>query len=209
MRHKFLFKILIVIVCVGSVFVARVLKPNSEELLKKRVAERSLGDPKAPIQVVEYFDYQCPPCSTVRAVLDDWMIKHPGKIYLQLRYYPLAAHSHALKAALYAECAARQEGKFFKFHNLLFDHQTEWAREAYPQLKFLIYAEKAELALSRFDVCVKDPEIEKFVNEERAKADSLGVKITPSFFVNGKMVVGVKALLEELDAVVNQKPATS
>ncbi len=199
----------IAVICVGVVFVVKTLKPNPEELLKKRIAERSVGDPKAPVWVTEYFDYQCPPCGTAHAVLGDWMASHPGKIYLQLRYYPIPKHPYALKAAIHAECAARQEGKFFKFHDALFDHQAEWAQESYPELKFLMYAQEAGLELNRWDACTKDPEVEKFVNEERAKADSLGVKITPSFFVNDKMVVGTKALVEELDAVTNQKSTAS
>ena len=204
-KNKFLITALVVVLCAGSVFLIKILKPNPDEVLKKRIAERSLVDPKAPAWVTEYFDYQCPPCGTAQKTLHDWIAGHPGKIYLQVRYFPFPKHLHAMKAAIYAECASRQKGKFWKFHEALFDHQAEWAQEAYPELKFLTYAQEAGLELTRWNACSKDPEVEKFVNEERTKADAFGVKLTPSFFVNGKMIVGIKALTEELDAIVKQK----
>ena len=205
MKNKFLKTILVLALCVGSVLLIRTFKPNPEEILKKRIAERSMGDPKAKVWITEYFDYQCPPCAAAHKILRDWMAAHPGKIYLQVRYYPLPVHKYTMKAAVYAECASRQRGKFLKFHDALFDHQLEWLADAYPELKFLKYAQDAGLELNRWDACTKDPEVEKFVTEEKSKADKLGVKITPSFFVNGKLVVGTKVLAEELDAVASQK----
>ena len=204
MKNKFLITVLAVLLCAGSVWCFRVLRPNPEELLKKRIAERSRGNPKAAIWITEYFDYQCPPCAVARKNLDEVLKKSPDKVYLQVRYFPLAAHKNAMKAAVYAECASRQPGKFWKFHEQLFEHQTEWAMDPYAELKFLGYAQNAELDLPRWDVCIKDPSVERFIIEEKAKGESLGVKITPSFFVNGKLVVGVNGLTEELKKLESQ-----
>ena len=70
--------------------------------------------------------------------------------------------------------------------------------DPYAELKFLTYAQSAGIDLPRWDACVKDPETEKFVTEEKKKGEALGVKITPSFFVNGKLVVGMNGLSDEL-----------
>lgn len=209
MKNKFLTTAAVVVLCVGSIFLLRILRPDPAEMLKKRISERSSGDPKAKIWVTEYFDYQCPPCASAHALLQEWMLKNPGKIYLQVRYFPLPAHKHSVKAAIHAECATRQPGKFWKFHGLLFDHQAEWASDAYPELKFLTYAETAELDLPRWDACTKDPATEKFVSGEKAEAEKLGIKITPSFFVNGKLIVGTQALMQELNAVADEKTSGS
>jgi protein-disulfide isomerase len=209
MKNKVLLTVVIVALCAGSVFLIKTLKPNPEEALKKRIAERSFGDPKASVWVSEYFDYQCPPCGEAHKVLHDWMSKHPGKIYLQVRFFPLPMHPHAMKAAIYAECASRQKGKFWPFHDALFEHQAEWVTDSYPELKFLTYARQTGLDVNQWDVCAKDPAVEGFVEEERAKARTLGVQITPSFFVNGKMAVGTQDLIKELDSVADAKPAAS
>ena len=195
----------IIVLCVASIFLIQILRPDPEGVLKKRITERSWGDPKSKVWVTEYFDYQCPPCANAHAFLRDWMQKNPGKIYLQVRYFPLPAHKNSMTATVHAECATRQQGKFQKFHDLVFDHQSEWAADAYPELKFLTYAQEADLDLARWDVCTKDPATEKFISEEKAQAEKLGVKITPSFFVNGKMVVGTKALSDELNAITDEK----
>ncbi len=205
MKNKFVQTALVLVLCVGSVFLVRIWRPNPEEVFKKRIAERSIGDSKAKVWITEYFDYQCPPCGAANKLLRDWMAKHPGKIYLQVRYFPLPGHKYSMKAVVHAECASRQKGKFFKFHDALFDHQSEWAVDAYPELRFLTYAQQAGLELKSWDACTKDPETKIFVKEEKAKAEKLGVKITPTFFVNGKMVIGTNALVEELNAIVDQK----
>ena len=198
LKNKFFVTILVVLLCAGSVWLFRAFKPNAEELLNKRVAERSRGDSKAPLWVTEYFDYQCPPCAAARKLLDDAMQKYPGKIYLQVRYFPLPAHKNSVKAAIHAECASHQPGKFWKFHEQIFEHQNDWAMDPYPELKFLNYAQTADLDLERWDACTKDPAVEKTVTEEKTKGESLGVKITPSFFINGQLVVGINGLNEEL-----------
>ena len=192
--------VLVVLACVASVFAVRFLKPDLAELWKKSITERSLGLDKSPLWITEYFDYQCPPCANARAVLEQAIAEHPGQVYLQVRFFPLPGHKNAMKAASYAECASRQKGKFWKFHEEVFKHQAEWAQDPYPQIKFAAYAEAAGLDLARLDRCANGPAVEKAVLDEKKKAEELGVKITPTFFLNGKMLVGVNDLRTELKA---------
>lgn len=207
LKNKTLVTAVVLLFCVSAVFLAKTLKPNPEIILKQRIAERSLGSEKAPLWVTEYFDYQCPPCAAARETLETIFKEHPGQVYLQARFYPLPTHMNAMKAALYAECASRQKGKFWKFHEQLFDHQLDWAMDEYAAIKFASYAESAGLDVGRLDACTHDPETEKTVLEEKKKGADLGVTITPSFFVNGKIVVGKTALKNEVDAFFGEKKA--
>ena len=199
---------LVMALCIGAVFAVRTLRPDAQSAMKKRIAERSLGDEKAPLWITEYFDYQCPPCGLARTALEQAVAEHPGQIHLQVRFFPLPAHKNAMKAAIYAECASRQKGKFWKFHDEVFKHQAEWAQDPYAPLKFASYAESAGLELRRLAACANDRRTEKAVAEEKKKAEGLGVKITPTFFFNGKMVIGVNGLIEEIKAFFTPKEAS-
>ena len=203
LKNKTVLTFFVLVLCVAGVLAFRALKPDPEAMLKKRIAERSVGDPKAALWITEYFDYQCPPCGVARNLLEDAIKKHPGKIYLQVRYFPLPAHKNSLKAAVHAECASHQPGKFWAMHDKIFEHQSEWAMDSYPELRFLNYAQEAGLDLPKWDACTKDPEIQKSITEEKTKGETLGVKITPTFFINGKMFVGNQALSEELKKLEN------
>ena len=207
-NKKILATVTLVSISVGMILAIRALKPDPAELLKTRNAERSQGSEKAPIWITEYFDYQCPPCATARTILEKAMTEHPGQIYLQARFFPLPAHKNGTRAALFAECASHQKGKFWKFHEEMLKRQDEWAKDDYAIFKFTSYAESIGMNLKQLDACVHDPKTEADVAEEKKKAVAIGVQMTPTFYVNGKMVVGAKALLEEIKAVLDKKEAS-
>ena len=191
--------VLLAAVCVGGILLVRVMRPDPSEVLKRRMAERSMGAEKAPVWITEYFDYQCPPCAIAAKTLKEAITQKPDRYFLQARYYPLPAHKNALKAAVYAECVSRQKGRFWAFHEAVFEHQKDWAKDPYPQIHFARYAEAAGADLHALDACVSDPKVQEAVEEEKKKGSDLGVQITPSFFVNGKLVVGNQALKQELE----------
>ena len=187
-----------ILFCAAVVVGYRSFRPDPAELQKKRNVERSLGSEKSPLWITEYFDYQCPPCATARGILDEAIAAHPGQIYLQVRFFPLPGHKNAMKAATYAECVAHQKGKFWKFHEETFKHQNDWAADNYAPFRFTSYAESAGVDLKRLDVCVHDLETEKAVADEKKQAVDAGVQLTPSFYINGKLVVGLTALSDEI-----------
>jgi protein-disulfide isomerase len=87
------------------------------------VPEHVLGDPAAPVEVVEYGDYECPYCAALAPVLRELVDGSDGQVRLVFRNYPLAdIHPHALTAALAAE-ATTPHGMFWEMHELLFAHQ--------------------------------------------------------------------------------------
>ena len=92
--------------------------------------------------------------------------------------------------------------------DLLFAKQDEWEAAQDPDTLFLGYARDAGIDTARLAACVSDPAAKMAVLEERERARSLGLKSTPTFFINGKKVVGVQSLHEELDAYFKEEEAS-
>ena len=187
--------------CVGSIHGARIFfGPHGRVTLDKRILNRSKGNPAASVWVVEYMDYQCPSCRMAFKVLDIYIKEYPSNLYLQVRFHPLKQHPHGLESALYAECATRQN-KFWEFHRLLFENQDEWKENTAAAEKFHDYAKQAGMDLKKLDACVVNPHTKETVLQENMDSLALGVNSTPTFFINGKMIVGPKPLVEELKAI--------
>ena len=174
------------IVAVGVARGAR--KPYNPEAPAFRVK----GPADAPIVIVEYSDFQCPACRMAVEPLKNLLDVYPGKIRVIFKHYPLEmAHPWARSAARYAECAGKQ-GKFWEMHDLLFETQQDWyASQSAPDAKFEALAKKLKLDLA---ACVKDPETDASVTRDIKDGDSRWVSSTPTFFVNGKRLVGARQL---------------
>jgi protein-disulfide isomerase len=112
------------------------------------------------------------------------------------KHLPLSFHQHAMGAALAAE-AARNQGKFWEFHDKLFANQSKLALEDLKK-----YARELKLDMPRFEKDLVDLEIKKRVDEDMAEARSLGVTGTPGFFVNGRYLNGAKPF-EEFARVID------
>jgi protein-disulfide isomerase len=100
------------------------------------VAEHVLGNPEAPVTVIEYGDFECPYCAAAAPVLKQLVEESDGRVRLVFRHFPLAGnHPHALTAALAAEAAGAQ-GAFWPMHDLLFarqDRLSDVALQAYAE----------------------------------------------------------------------------
>ncbi len=145
------------------------------------------GDTDAPVTIIEFSDFQCPFCQrffqqTLGQIEEDYI--DTGKIKFVYRDLPLdSLHPNARPAAIAAECADEQ-GKFWEYHDLLFEKQSEWGRLSISDAKntFIQYA--ADLGLdSGFDTCLDSPEIAAEVNKDFQDGQSLGVTGTPTFYI--------------------------
>lgn len=199
-RAKFLAAAVLAALSLASVAVGRhYFGPKGRLAFDPRVSSRAMGSPHAPLWLVEYLDFQCQSCRTAASMLHKAIEDHPGQIYLQVRYHPLMeAHRHALKAAVLAECAARQK-KFWPLHDELFENQALWSDTENPDAFFKHYAQKAGLDLKRLEACEKDSAVKKAVIDENEEGMALGVSITPTVFLNGKIAAGVPAISAALD----------
>ena len=198
--------ILIILFCVAFIYTARfVLGPAKVTFLSHVSAARVKGNPQASVRITEYIDFQCPACARGAAVLKEYMIKYPSLIYLEVKYFPLSQmHPYALKSALYAECAARQN-KFWAFQDLLIEKQAQWERLLNVDPMFQEMAQNANLDLNKLEACVNSDDTKSVVLREKTEGKSQGVDSTPTYFINGKMMVGPKPLREELDKYLGEK----
>lgn len=165
---------------------------------KKDAALRSQGSPEAPIKLIEYIDYQCDHCAQVLPLIDEYIAKRHPNIYFEVRYYPLRGNRHSLRAAHYADCAARQ-GKFWMVHRLLLERQAEWMGRDDAETVFQEYMNQIRVEPEPFSACLADETVEKNILAERQEAAELGVTSTPTIFLNGVMAVGEESIRHLLE----------
>lgn len=151
-------------------------------------ADHMRGGKNAKVTIVEYSDFECPFCGrahpTVKQVLDTYK----DDVRIVYRHFPLSFHAQAQKAAEASECAADQ-GKFWEFHDLVFENQ-DLLQGGVPQLKK--WAAELRLNTSKFNSCLDSGEKADKVQSQADEGAALGVTGTPGFFVNGISVVGAQ-----------------
>ncbi len=188
---------IVVLVCFVAIYVVKFFK-NHPMGPGQSIPARATGNPQANIKIVEFMDYQCPACAKAAAMLKETLKSNSDKIYLQIKYYPLDKfHIHAIRAARYAECSARQ-GKFWPMHELLFEKQEQWREMINPDTIFEDIAKTAGLDMNKLNVCLGNAEVGDVILKDKQEGVAKGVQSTPTFFVNDKMVVGINALEQEL-----------
>ena len=185
------------ILLMGSVLFLRHLRP----LAPTAAADfrKAKGPVKAPVQLLEFSDFQCPACRVAQGKLSELTQAYPTKIRLIFQHFPLEGHRWSALAHQAAECASEQD-RFWWYHDRLYDEQAVWSiLQTSPLENFLRYAKEGGLDLNRFSLCLTDPAVNQQIRQERATGAGLGVRSTPSFFVNGKLVVGTQFLQQEVE----------
>lgn len=142
-----------------------------------------LGSEKAPVQIVEFADYECPYCQKVNDDLRRLREQFGEQVSLVYVDFPLPSHPLAARAAEAARCAGAQ-GKFWEYHDALF--QTK--RLQVSELK--LQARTLKLDTARFDQCLDGGEQIAVVKKDVQEARRLGLEGTPSFFINGHFMSG-------------------
>lgn len=167
---------------------------------------RLKGDPKAPVMIVEFSDYQCPYCHQVEPTLQAIMHKYGDKVSLAYRDYPLRnIHDHAEIAAEASRCALDQ-GKFWDYHDQLFK-ATNLDKEA-----LIGYAKDAKLDDKQFEACLTSEKYKAQIDKDLDEGRKAGVNGTPVFFINGIVLSGVQAqdsFTHAIDDELSKKPATA
>jgi len=163
-------------------------------------APRAMGNAAAPTRVVEFIDYQCPSCAKSSFFLHELSKRHPQDLYVEVKYFPLRGHAHSMTTAKLVECS-RMQGKFWEAHQAVFLSQAAWRdlADAKPTLQLAVQAAGVDTVAA--DRCEQDPEVEKRIMAEREEAIRLGLKSTPTFFINGTMVVGFMAMQAEMTKI--------
>jgi protein-disulfide isomerase len=145
---------------------------------------RVAGPKNAPVTIVEFADFQCPFCGRTAATLKELREKYGDQLRIVFRDFPLAFHQNAAKAAEAASCA-NEQGKFWDMHDKLFANQ---AKLAVADLRR--YAGQIGLNENLFDHCLDSGEFSQKWQADRDEGQRYGITGTPTFFINGRMLVG-------------------
>ena len=147
-----------------------------------------IGNPDAPITIVEFSDFQCPFCArfnsqTLPLILEEYI--NTGKVKLVFRDFPIQSiHPNAVYAAIAAECANDQDG-FKVMHDVLFDNQNQWNNLATTDAitMFSQYASAAQLDSEIFDTCLTSEYHVSEIQNDLDDGRGYGVTGTPGFFI--------------------------
>ena len=157
----------------------------------------ALGDKNAPVELVEFADYQCPYCQKVAPQIEQLKKEFGPKLTVVFKDFPLSMHPNAEKAAEASRCAGEQ-GKYWEYHDLLFNSQEIKPNELKE------HANALKLDSDRFDACLDKGTEAAAVKKDLDEAMSLGLTGTPSFFVNGHFFSGVVEYAALKD-IINQQ----
>lgn len=148
-----------------------------------------LGEEDAPVTMVEFSDFQCPYCArffeqTFPQLKENYI--KTGKVKLAFRHLPLSFHQYAQKTAEASECA-NEQGKFWEYHDTVFNNQDQLSDTILST-----WAGEIGLDVKKFDDCLESGKYKEKVQADSNDAGSYGVSGTPSFFINGKLLVGAQ-----------------
>ena len=149
------------------------------------------GNPDAPVTIVEFSDFQCPFClrffqQTLPLIEQNYI--DTGKIKFVYKDLPLdSLHPNARAAHIAAECADEQ-GKFWEYHDALFEKQPQWSNLASSELQNTLteFATDMGLQAASFESCMQSPNIADEVNKDTLEAASFGATGTPTFFIGNE-----------------------
>ncbi len=172
------------------------------------------GNPNAPVQVLEFADYECPACGQFSLVTEPDVRRRliqAGLVSYRFYDFPLPQHRNSLQASIAAACADDQK-KFWQMHDALFFNQPEWSTEATtnPGKFFLEYAKQIGLNTDDWKKCFDAQQHLTRIYGNRKEGDRVGVSFTPTFVIGRKKVSGAigydefKALV---DSAAAQPPA--
>ena len=200
----------VVIVAAGVFFFGRGKpqeNPNqkADETVLYSNTKNSIGDPNAPVKIVEFADMQCPACRSAQPILKSVLEKHQDQVYFVFRHYPLSTHKNARVAAKAVQAAALQ-GKIWEMVDLLYTKQPEWSEKSNPEDLFAGYAQELGLDVEKFKTDLD--ESYDIIDRDFADGNKLTVSSTPTFFINGEKKPGV-VQEAEFEAYFQSAPNTS
>jgi len=143
------------------------------------------GNFDAPVTLVEFSDFECPFCEKIEPTFEKILKDYDSKVRLVYKHFPLSFHPNGQKAAEASECAGEQ-GKFWEYHDKLFEEQTN----GFSIDNFKTWADGLNLKKDQFDKCLDSGKYAEKVKSDATEGNQKGVDGTPATFVNGKLVSG-------------------
>ncbi len=170
--------------------------PTKQAALPLKISSENnpfIGNPDAPITIIEFSDFQCPFCAkfhmqTLPTIMDEYINK--GTVKLVFRDFPIQnIHPNAVLASIAAECA-NEQGKFEQMYHTLFKKQKEWSNleTSYAIALFNQYASELQLNEEKFDSCIKNVKYIEEVQKDLDEGRTFGVTGTPGFFIGNEEI---------------------
>lgn len=186
---------------VGSGQQAGALDPNARVEVSAD-DDPAYGPEDASVVMIEFSDFNCPYCGRfARETLPLVRENYEGRIRFVYRDYPILGDS-SLQAAIAAECA-NDQGAFWEYHDLLFANQDSFNQNLFTRL-----ADEQQLDAEQFTTCQNDPATSDEIVADYAEAQRLGVSGTPTFFINGRRVIGAQPY-EAFQSVIDEELAST
>ena len=155
----------------------------------------TFGAQNATVQLVEYGDFECPPCRAYTLGFESMVDKFPGQVSFTFRHYPLSYHPNAIPAALLAESAGVQ-GKYWEIHNYIYSNDINTD-------KILEYAKSIGLDSDQMKADLDSKKYLANIEADQASANQSGVNGTPTLFING--VQATNQELSNLEGTIKAK----
>lgn len=146
------------------------------------------GGKTAEVTIIEFSDFQCPFCAKGADILNQLKQKYGKKIKVAFKNFPLPFHNHAEKAAVAGLCVHEQNADaFWRMHDLMFANQDSLDAEGLKNL-----AKKVGVKMDQFEKCMAENKHLAQVQSDMEEGRKVGVKSTPTFFINGQLINGAQ-----------------
>ncbi len=194
MNQRKIVIVLGIVLVAGFALAAMLYRSSADKELETAIAEapsalvrpsaRTLGAPEAKVHIVEFMDPGCETCRVFHPLVKQLVLDNPGKVRLSIRYLPLHQGSDTMVKIL--EAAAKQD-RYWETLHLMFESQPQWASHHHPQPeKIWPLLPEVGLDVEAIRRDMESPEIAAILEQDLADARALGIRKTPSFFVNGE-----------------------
>lgn len=164
---------------------------SSQEKILVRPDSNQISTSSAKVTLVEFGDYQCPACKAAYSIVKQLLNDEKGKINFVFRSFAFLGQESTW-AAEAAECAV-PEGKFWQYHDYLYEHQGAENSGVFSKTNLESFASTLNLNTEQFKFCLETDKYSQKVTNDLADGKELGVNSTPTFFLNGEKMVGVSS----------------
>lgn len=149
------------------------------------------GPEQAKVTVAVFSDFQCPACKAAEPLLQQVGTTYPDKVKMVFHHFPLTAIHHYAMLAAQAAQVAQEQGKFWEFHDKLFETQETWSAlktEAEVLEKFTEFAVELGIDKQVFQERIQTDQVKQYIANDIALGNSLSVNATPTIYINGQKV---------------------
>jgi protein-disulfide isomerase len=179
-----------------------------EQLIETR-NQPGVGPANARVTIVEYADLECPMCAYFQKFLESELLpRYAGKVRIVFKEFPISSHPWSATAALANECANQIDpSKFLNYRTLIFANQGTISPTNLRE-QLLNLGEQAGLNRVSLGACLDTKASQSRIEASRNEAQTLGVNQTPTFFINGRVVIGIRSA-QTFYSVIDEALATA